>query len=221
MEMTAVRKRQSESGEVMLEGMIVVIVTLFVLLWILGLGFLFYQRYVVSVVTNDAAVKIAATYNNPTADIVMGFVTTEDMRSRSLYRNTKSNQGNLKDTNRLRAENYIRTALKKVNFTGTIQNVSVKLTLVQDSYMRKHVQLDTECTFKTPFGIGLDAAGMQSTRTYATSASAACTDYYDYIALVDFQKAMEEGSFTKGAGFIDSIVKLLNKLAGYYNHSYS
>ena len=95
MEMTAVRKRQSESGEVMLEGMIVVIVTLFVLLWILGLGFLFYQRYVVSVVTNDAAVKIAATYNNPTADIVMGFVTTEDMRSRSLYRNTKSNQGNL------------------------------------------------------------------------------------------------------------------------------
>lgn len=210
----------TESGAIMLEGMIVVIVTLFVLLWILGLGFLYYQRYVTTVVTNDAAVKIAATYNNPTSDIVMGYITTEELRSRSLYRNMKSKQGNLEDANQKRAESYVRTALNRVNFSGVVQDVHVDLTLVQDSYLRKHVQLTTECTYKTPFGAGLEMFGMQGTRTYRFSASADCTDYYDYIALVDFQKAAEEGSYTSGMGFVSSIVKLLNKLAGYYNHNY-
>lgn len=217
----APRREHTESGAIMLEGMIVVIVTLFVLLWILGLGFLYYQRYVTTVVTNDAAVKIAATYNNPTSDIVMGYITTEDLRSRSLYRKTSSKQGNLEETNRQRAESYITTALKRVNFTGVVRDVNVDLELVEDSYLRKHVQLTTECTYRTPFGEGLEMFGMQGTRTYRFSASADCTDYYDYIALVDFQKAAEEGSYTSGMSFVSSIVKLLNKLAGFYNHNYS
>ena len=45
-------KKNSESGEVMLEGMIVTVITVFILIWLLGLGFLYYQRYVTTIVTN-------------------------------------------------------------------------------------------------------------------------------------------------------------------------
>ena len=48
-----------EQGAIMLEGMIVMTITLFALIWILGLGFVYYQRYVTTIVTNDAAAKIA------------------------------------------------------------------------------------------------------------------------------------------------------------------
>ena len=58
--------KRKEDGEIMLEGMIVVILTLFILIWILAVGFIYYQRYITNIVVNDAAVKIAYTYNNPT-----------------------------------------------------------------------------------------------------------------------------------------------------------
>ena len=53
------RKPGGERGAIMLEGMIVTVITLFVLIWILGLGFVYYQRYLTTVVTNDAAAKVA------------------------------------------------------------------------------------------------------------------------------------------------------------------
>ena len=81
------RLDKNENGEVMLEGMLVMIITMFMLIWILAVGFIYYQRYITNIVVNDAAVKIASTYNNPTSDIVMGYVTTEELQNRDLYRN--------------------------------------------------------------------------------------------------------------------------------------
>lgn len=37
---------KNEKGEIMLEGMIVIIITLFILIWILAVGFIYYQRYI-------------------------------------------------------------------------------------------------------------------------------------------------------------------------------
>ena len=35
---------KNEKGEIMLEGMIVIIITLFILIWILAVGFIYYQK---------------------------------------------------------------------------------------------------------------------------------------------------------------------------------
>lgn len=51
---------KNEKGEIMLEGMIVIIITLFILIWILAVGFIYYQRYITNIVANDTAVKIAS-----------------------------------------------------------------------------------------------------------------------------------------------------------------
>nr|WP_304007588.1 hypothetical protein [Ruminococcus bromii] len=43
-------RKNGERGEIMIEGMIVMVITMFILIWILGLGFLYYQRYVTTIV---------------------------------------------------------------------------------------------------------------------------------------------------------------------------
>ena len=207
----------------MLEGMIVVVITLFVLIWLLGLGFLYYQRYITTVVTNDAAVKVASTYRNPTSDIIMGYVTTEDLSNRDLYRNFNSDSeaSDLRETNEDRAASYIKYILDLANFTGVVKDVQVELTLVTDSLVRKHVEITTTCTFDTPFGEGLELFGMSGTNTYSVTACADCTDFSDYIATVDYELAWSDGRFTQGTGLLDSIVKLINTCVKYYNHQHS
>lgn len=205
-----------ENGAIMLEGMIVVILTLFVLVWILGLGFVYYQRYVTTIVTNDAAVKIASTYNNTSSDIIMGYVTTEALSGRNLYRRFTSD--NLQEINEDRAASYVRYILDKANFVGAVKNVEVELKLVMDSTLRRHVELTTTCTYNTPFGKGLEFFGMSGINTYQVNAYADCTDYADYISTVDYGYAWSKGTFTKGTGVLDSCIKLLNTLVKTYNH---
>lgn len=217
------RHRRSETGEVMLEGMIIVTLTIFLLVWLLGLGFLYYQRYVTTIVTNDAAVKIASTYNNPSSDIIMGYVTTEDLSQRDLYRNFSSgkNSGSLHSTNQDRAAAYVKYILNKANFAGTVAEVKVELEVVTDSLVRKHIKLTTTCTYNTPFGAVLDMFGFGSQSTYRAVACADCTDIADYISTVQFAATASTGEFLEGDKFTSSILKMLNKFVEYYNYKYS
>ncbi len=149
---------RGERGAIMLEGMIVMVITLFVLIWILGLGFVYYQRYITTVVTNDAATKIASTYNNIDSDIIMGYVNTEALTGRNLYRRFSADT--LHGANEDRAAAYVRYILDKANFVGVVDSVDVELELVLDSVLRRHVELTTTCTYNTPFGEGLELFGM-------------------------------------------------------------
>lgn len=209
-------KADGERGAIMLEGMIVTVITLFVLVWILGIGFVYYQRYLTTIVTNDAAAKVASTYNNPNSDIIMGYVSTEALSGRNLYRRFPGDS--LRRVNEQRAEAYVCYILDKANFTGVVDNVEVELKLVMDSTLRRHVELITTCTYDTPFGEGLEMFGMDGIHTYRVKACADCTDYADYISTVDYGYAWSNGTFTKGMGIIDSTIGLINSLVGAYNH---
>lgn len=207
----------------MLEGMIVITLTIFILVWLLGLGFLYYQRYVTTIVTNDAAVKIASTYNNPTSDIIMGYVTTEDLSHRDLYRNFsgKKSSRSLQTTNQERASAYVKYILNKANFAGTVEEVKVELEMVTDSLVRKHVKLTTTCTYNTPFGEVLDMFGFGAQSTYRAVACADCTDIADYISTVQFAVTASSGKYLEGDKFSSSILKMLNAFVEYYNYKYS
>lgn len=216
-------KKNDERGEIMIEGMIVMVITMFILVWILGLGFLYYQRYVTTVVTNDAAVKIASTYNNPTSDIIMGYVTTEDVSNRDLYRGftVGSNSSDLHTVNEDRAQSYVKYILDTSNFAGTVKNVDVDLKMVSDSTVRRHIELTTICEYNTPFGEIFEMFGMSRTAKYTVTASADYSDMADFVSTVNFGKALSDGRLLQNTGFVNSVVKFLNKLVEVYNHSHS
>ena len=207
----------------MIEGMVVMVITMFILIWILGLGFLYYQRYVTTIVTNDAVVKIAATYNNPTSDIIMGYITTEDISNRDLYRNFAigNSSSDLHTINEDRAQSYVKYVLNSANFAGTVKDVDVDLDLVFDSVLRKHVELTTVCEYNTPFGEIFEMFGMGRTAKYSVTASADYTDMADYVSTVNFIKSLTDGTFTSGTGFTNTLIKMLNSLIGLYNHVHS
>lgn len=216
----AENNEKKENGEVMIEGMIVTIITIFVLVWLLGLGFLYYQRYTTTIVANGAAVKVASTYNNPTSDIIMGYVTTEDLSNRDLYRNFKSglSSSDLNDVNEDRAGSYVKYMLNKANFSGVIKDVDVKLELVSDSIVRKHVELNVTCTYNTPFGEALELFGMGGVNTYSVSSYAECTDTADYASTINFTKNFANILNNK---LINSTVGMLNSFVEFYNHKHS
>lgn len=204
---------KNDNGEIMLEGMIVVLITTLMLVWILGVGFLFYQKYLVTSITNDAASKVAATYNNPGSDLIMGYISTEDLAGRDLYRGFTNNS--LYEVNKGKASSYVEYRLKKTNFAGTISDVAVDLELCKDSPLRKHITVKTTCTFNTPFGIGLEIFGMDGKRTYEAYASADCTDVIDYISTVDFAASQ------LGGGAVNSkVITFINSLIKIFNHRY-
>ena len=205
------KKMKSENGEVMLEGMIVMIITMLLLIWILGIGFVYYQRYLVTAVTNDAATKISATYNNPDSDIILGYIETESLSERDLYRNF--NKSSLVSVNEKKADDYVKYALERINFAGTVKDVNVSLKMVQDSVFRKHIEIETICTFNTPFGIGLSIFGMQEQTTYKATGRADCTDIIDYISTAEFAK--------NGLDISESVIGMLETLLKIFNHTYS
>lgn len=178
--------KESERGEVMLEGMIVVIMTTFMLLWILAIGFVYYQKYLVTIITNDTAEKIAAYYNNSEeSDIVIGYISVDMLLDRKLYRAGQNDTQ--KEINQRKVENYVKYMLSKYNFANVIENydedIIVTLNYYKDSFFRSHVEVVVECRLNTPFGFALEYEGMNGKITYRTSARADCTDIIDYYSL--------------------------------------
>ena len=208
------KRYRKESGEIMLEGMIVMVITMFLLIWILGVGFIYYQRYLVTATTNDAAKKIAATYNNPDSDIILGYIDSENLSDRDLYRNFNNNS--LHEVNESKAQTYVTYMLEKTNFYGTVEDVDIAMKVVQDSALRKHIEIRTECTFNTPFGQALDLFGMDGRVTYESTGRADCTDVIDYISTVDFASYQLGGSGVSG-----KITKMINSLIKIFNHTYT
>lgn len=203
--------KRNERGAIMIEGMIVVIITMIILVWLIALGFVYYQRYLVTAITNDACTKIAATYNNADSDIVMGYINSADITNRNLYRTSSTSDAQYA-VNKEKVEQYINYILKKTNFVGTIKSVNVKMELVKDSAFRQHVTVETAVTFNTPFGFVLDFLGMDGVQTYYSTARSDCTDIINYMSSVDFGNYVLSGNASNS-----KIVKFINSLVGVYN----
>lgn len=203
------KKKGRESGEIMIEGTIVVIVTMLMLVWILGVGFLYYQKYVVRIASNDVAKKVATTYDSPTSDLFMGYISANDLTKRTLYSGAAS-----RETNELRAESYVNYIMKQANFYGTVKDVDVELAYTKDAMSRGHIEVTTTCTFKTPFGAGLKLFGMSDESTYVVTSYADATDLSEYISTVTTAKAFYDQSIVKLPGVVNSTIKVINSLIG-------
>ena len=143
----------------------------------------------------------------------MGYISSSDAAKRDLYRNFRGNS--LFNTNQSKAESYIEKKLMQTNFAGTIDSVDVTMSVIQDSPMRKHIEIKAKCTFNTPFGVALELFGMNGKITYETTGRADCTDIIDYISTGDFisyQISSTENS--------SKIVKMINSLIKVFNHFY-
>ena len=205
---------KKEKGEVMIEGMMVMIITIIVLIWLLALGFLHYQRTTLTIVANDVATKIASSYHNPSSDPVMGYVSNTDLAQRDIYRDDASSY--LHSINENKAQKYAEYMLNRTNFVGTIQSVNTDVEYIKDSQLRQHIKVTVKCTFHTPFSFDSKLIPFNGNVTYTASARRDCTELSDYASTTDFL-----AHYIGGEDVDSKIVDLIKTLIGIFNHNYN
>ena len=107
--MSKVRKKSEcrENGEIMIEAILVMIPTLFVMIFLLSLGFLLYQQWNILYSADEVASKVAVGYEYADEEIQTGKISLEKAQQTILYKYLFSND-EMEEAN---AKKHIITAL--------------------------------------------------------------------------------------------------------------
>lgn len=225
------KRFKKESGEVMLESTIAMVIVMLMLVWILGVAFVYYQKYTVRIATNEVAVKIANTYDSPSTDPITAYVSKKDIKSKPLYsgfsvspvmgvvnqvQNYQS-KAKLPQTNQLRADNYMTYIIKKANLFGTVKDVNVTVDFQSDGLGRSHIKVTSECDFKTPFGEALKLFGMSDRTKYRVTSYADSTSISEHISAVQTANAFTNGSIISAGGLIDKVIGMVESFVKAFN----
>ena len=193
------RNRKSESGILMIEAMVVLLITMLLLVMIMSVGFFLYEKYMVIVATNEAAVKVSDTYRNPNADNMLGFVRPDEMGSQSVFGVYDEKTGIM--LNKARTERYIEFILSRSTLGGSVYSVNVSAVPVGDGPFRQHYEIVADCGLKTPFSSMLGGFGIGAVQHVKVSARSDMTSPHAYITEADNANLLigevDGDSFTK------------------------
>ncbi len=212
-------KNQSEKGAVIIEGVLVMIPTLFVLVFLLSLGFLLYQQWNVQYVADDVAAKISAVYQYSDVDINTGPVSLEQIMGEELYRYGDKAETNLEDLAKTRANDYAKKLLKKTSLAKVKGSEQCLVRCEEDALGRRHIEVTVTGTYRIPFSEGLEVFGMSGERTYSASSVAECVDLIHYMSTAQFVKNAADLSGFSDLPFIDMIDSVL-KLVTHAKHKF-
>ena len=152
------KEHVNESGEVMLEGLIVYTITVFLLFFLLAIFSVLFQAWNVQTIANETAAKAAATYKLADSDLADPYVSFE----------------------------YSQDRLQKTTYTKAVTQPEVVVQVKEDTLARRHIEVTITGEYTVPFGEALSYFGFDSIAHYETTASAECLDLIDYIDTVDF-----------------------------------
>lgn len=214
------RKRvaDDQTGEVMIESVLVMIPTLFVLVFLMSLGFLLYQQWNVQYVADDIANKVSITYTYLEVETVPGTLSKGNLADRDSYRYYGSNKEKYAVEADERGQRYGEHLLRLTSFAPRTEDEKIKVETEEDSFARRHVFVTVKGTYKIPFGEGLEIFGIDSTRTFYATSSAECVDLSDYLSTVAYGKNLESLlgiDSSKILGALDSWLKVVTHLMNF------
>ena len=175
-------KHRGQRGEIMIESMIVILMTVLVLIFLIGVGFHFYLRWCVQTTASDTAYKIAQVYKIRDTDPITGYVDTTDIYN---MKKTKYND-DLEEFNAERVQHYAVYRLSKLAFADPVGGVDTSMTVVKDDISRRHINVTVSARYKIPIA---SAFLNDLSYEYKASATAECLDLSRYINSVNFAKS--------------------------------
>lgn len=210
--MNKMRNRlKKNSGEVMIESLVVYTITIFLLFFILALFSALYQRWNVQTIANESATRYAQTYRFDNKDVSSGYITKDQLTEVKDYRYVG-------DSLEISAKNeiisYAKNRLKKTTYTQDVIEPRIDVKVVKDDVSRRHVEVTIEGEYYVPFGEALNYFGMNENLKYKTVAYAECVDLVDYINTTDYiNNQVESNVFNSGiVKAIDSVLSLLTNI---------
>lgn len=199
---------QQESGMEAIEGLLVITLMLFVLLYIWAYGFLLYQNWAVQYVATDTASRIAQTYGYCYSDPITGYISHAARVSLSPYRYKDDSDEKIEDVNANRAEKYAAYSLKKVGFAKS-NSLDIEVKTVKDALALSHVEVQIKAKYEIPFGFAMKYFGQESYREFTATGRAVCLDIQHYIYTNKGLDSMEDAI---GAGVGSSVIKAAEKV---------
>ena len=193
-----------------LEAMILMILAIFVMIFFMSFGFLFYQRWTVQHVANDVATRIGQSYANPEADPVMGFVSSAGKAAMSPYRYLGSK---LKSENARKGKEYGVWGLHISSLAYEQGDPEIEVKVVHDAFAQRHVEVKVRAVYEIPFGGALQYFGLQKQVVYEAAGYAVCTDISDYVSSVNSLYTISGSLFPfSSTGAVDKILKLIDDI---------
>ena len=209
--------RVQEDGMEAIEGLLVITLMLFVLLYIWAYGFLLYQKWAVQYVATDTASRIAQTYAYPYSDPVTGFVSASIRAKLSPYR---YQDGTIAQNNAARAERYAKYMLKNTVFSPE-QNIKIRVETVHDNVAHQHIEVTVTAVCEIPFGFAMKYFGQSPYRTFTATGRAVCTDIKHYIYTIKTIDSFEDniglGIDSRFIKTIENSIKLIKDFGGWLN----
>ena len=176
----------NESGEVMLEGLIVYTITVFLLFFLLAIFSVLFQAWNVQTIANETAAKAAATYKLADSDLADPYVSVDQITGISRFRYWFGDDS-LEREAETKSFEYSQDRLQKTTYTKAVTQPEVAVQVKEDTLARRHIEVTITGEYTVPFGEALSYFGFDSIAHYETTASAECLDLIDYIDTVDFE----------------------------------
>lgn len=202
--------RNARDGALAIEGIIILTILIFFLVFLMGFGFLFYQQWLVVNTANDTAYRIAQSYAYPNTDPVMGFVNAGLKSSLSPYRYIGSS---LKDDNIDKGETYAEWRIDATSFAYAVSEPEIHVETVYDGFAQRHIVVDIKATYEIPFGGALSFFGLNDTVTYHATGRAMIMDVSDYMYSVNTLNAITSTTIKSDIiTMVDAILGLINTI---------
>lgn len=204
--------KRDEQGEIMLESMLALLVTLFVLFFLISLGFLYYQQWMVQTAAEDAANKIAETYSCTATDPIIGYTDVRRICDRKLYR-YMANKESIKNKNKKMARQFAVYRLKKGSLARQKAEPDIKVEVKDDNLARRHITVEITCRYEIFLGDFLEIFQIKKTRMFKGYGQAECLDLIDYVNTTDYFEQMASLKWTgsKIVEMINSVIKLFER----------
>ena len=180
--------QSDESGEIMIESIIIVIITTIVLIFMISLGFLLYQKSLVSTVANETAAEIAQSYKYNgilSTDITTQQEALSALESTKKYRYLFSS-GALAANSVSIGETYATNRLAQTSF-ATLEGAPTVLVSTEKADLgRRFIKVTVEVEYTIFLGRALKVFGMDETYTISSTSYAECNDISNYCNTVKF-----------------------------------
>lgn len=214
----AVARHTDESGEIMIESLIIVLMTTFILIFMISVGFLLYEKSVLNTVANETVTEIAQMYKY-TSVMDKDITSKEEMLSAldsvKKYRYLFCG-GSLEADNVAKADNYSITRLAKTSFATEEGVPTIEVNTIRSDIGRRYIEVTIEARYSIFWGGALEAFGMDSAYTVTSTAYAECNDISNYYNTVSFVKnACDKISDdTAIGGLLNSAISLFKGIFG-------
>ena len=206
------RKKLSDrqSGEIMLEASFILVIVIILMLAILSIGFLIYEKVMLVSAANDLAATIAENYKFVGMELGEREIGVDDVAAEKMYRLWFA-VPSMESRYKIHADEYAENTVSKLSLgvgggEPTIDECDIQV----DGFGRAHVIVKISAEREIFLGGVLESLGIADRETlFSAQATADCVDITGYAGVVKFASFVCDNPIMKP---LNSIASAINNL---------